>query len=131
MIATNDRIDEVQTQIDVNIAEIQNLKVKDEEQDEEIRNIKDGTLIVKQAEQDQLGNVINLTYETKADANLSKVRITLLENANMLKDVVYNNVNGVLTFTRYDDTTKQIDLPLELLVESGYYDEVANELVFV
>lgn len=54
-----------------------------------------------------------------------------LENANMFKDVNYNNVNGVLTFTRYDDTTKEIDLPLELLVESGYYDEVANELVLV
>src|SRR5690554_6142182 len=54
-----------------------------------------------------------------------------LEDANMLKDVSYNNVNGVLTFTRYDDTTKEIDLPLEYLVESGYYDEVANELVLV
>jgi len=54
-----------------------------------------------------------------------------LEDANMLKDVVYNNVNGVLTFTKYDDTTKEIDLPLEYLVESGYYDEVANELVLV
>src|SRR5690554_2925062 len=54
-----------------------------------------------------------------------------LEDANMLKDVSYNNVNGVLTFTRYDDTTKEIDLPLEFLVESGYYDEVANELVLV
>src|SRR5690554_6643611 len=54
-----------------------------------------------------------------------------LEDANMLKDVSYNNVNGVLTFTKYDDTTKEIDLPLEYLVESGYYDEVANELVLV
>ena len=54
-----------------------------------------------------------------------------LENANMLKDVVYNNVNGVLTFTKYDNTTKVIDLPLELLVNSGYYDEDTNELVLV
>ena len=54
-----------------------------------------------------------------------------LENANMFKDVNYNNVNGVLTFIKYDDTTKEIDLSLELLVESGYYDDVANELVLV
>ena len=54
-----------------------------------------------------------------------------LENANMFKDVNYNNINGVLTFTRYDDTSKTIDLPLELLVDSGYYDEVSNELVLV
>lgn len=54
-----------------------------------------------------------------------------LENANMFKDVNYNNVNGVLTFTKYDDTTKLIDLPLELIVTSGYYDEVTNELVLV
>ncbi len=54
-----------------------------------------------------------------------------LENANMLKDVSYNNVNGILTFTKYDDTTKQIDLPLELIVTSGYYDKVTNELVLV
>ena len=40
--------------------------------------------------------------DTQQDAKIND-----LENANMLKDVVYNNVNGVLTFTRYDDTTKR------------------------
>ena len=86
---------------------------------------------LKRLNKTNLGNVINTTYETKTDANLVRGRVTLLENANMFKDVNYNNVNGVLTFTRYDDTTKEIDLPLELLVESGYYDEVTNELVLV
>ena len=31
----------------------------------------------------------------------------------------------------FDNTTKTVDLPLELLVESGYYDEATNELVLV
>ena len=48
----------------------------------EIGNIKDGTTIVKKAEQDQLGNVINTTYETKAVVSGINTRVINLENAN-------------------------------------------------
>lgn len=89
---------------------------------------------IDQKDADTLQEAKDYTYskveiDNKDTAIMNKVNN--LENANMFKDVSYNNVNGVLTFTRYDDTTKEIDLPLELLVESGYYDEVTNELVLV
>ena len=34
----------------------------------------------------------------------------------MFKDVNYNNVNGVLTFTKYDDTTKRNRLTIRVVV---------------
>lgn len=87
-------------------------------------------------DRDTIDNKDTEVLQEAKDYTYSQVEIVMnkennLEDANMLKDVVYNNVNGVLTFTRYDDTTKEIDLPLELIVTSGYYDEVANELVLV
>jgi len=49
----------------------------------------------------------------------------------MFKDVYLTPSTGVLTFTLYDGTTKTIDTTLELIVESGYYDETNNALVLV
>jgi hypothetical protein len=58
-----------------------------------------------------------------------------------LKDVfkdfafTYTAATGVLTlqFTQYDGTaeTKTIDLPTELLIQSGYYDDETKEIVLV
>jgi hypothetical protein len=58
-----------------------------------------------------------------------------------LKDVfkdfafTYAAATGVLTlqFTQYDGTTetKTIDLPTELLIQSGYYDDATKEIVLV
>jgi len=49
----------------------------------------------------------------------------------MFKDVYLTPSTGVLTFTLYDGTTKTIDTTLELIVESGYYNETTNNLVLV
>ncbi|MFA7097399.1 MAG: hypothetical protein WC383_13085, partial [Gammaproteobacteria bacterium] len=57
--------------------------------------------------------------------------VTALETANMFKSVSYASATGILTFTRYDDTTTAIDFPLELIVQSGSYDAVNNEIVLV
>jgi hypothetical protein len=51
--------------------------------------------------------------------------------AGLFKSVSYNGTNGVLTFTKYDNTTATVDLPLELIVNSGYYDNVNKNLVLV
>ena len=45
-----------------------------------------------------------------------------------LKDIEYDNTTGILTFTRYDGTTKEVDLPLELIVSSGTYNDTTKEL---
>ena len=47
------------------------------------------------------------------------------------REVVYNAANGVLTFTRLNGSVLNVDLPLELLIKSGYYDSENLELVFV
>lgn len=45
--------------------------------------------------------------------------------------VTYNANNGVLTFQRVDGSSINVDLPLEMLIKSGYYDEETSELVLV
>ena len=69
-------------------------------------NIEDFEIRITELEVD---NVINKADITRIDIKDTQqdAKINDLENANMFKDVNYNNVNGVLTFTRYDDTTKR------------------------
>ncbi len=47
------------------------------------------------------------------------------------EDVDYNGADGKLTFTFGDGSTKTIDLPLELLIQSGHYDADAQCIVLV
>lgn len=53
------------------------------------------------------------------------------QNANDIKNVQYNSTTGVLTFTRHDNTTITVDLPVEDIVDSGYYDNLSQDLVLV
>lgn len=46
-----------------------------------------------------------------------------------IHNVVYDANTGVLTFNKADGTELKVDLPLELLIKSGYYDEVTGEIV--
>lgn len=45
--------------------------------------------------------------------------------------VTYNAVNGVLSFERVNGSVLNVDLPLELLIKSGYYDDETMSLVLV
>lgn len=47
------------------------------------------------------------------------------------RNVVYNANTGVLTFERVDGSSIIVDLPLEMLIKSGYYDDETSELVLV
>lgn len=49
----------------------------------------------------------------------------------LFKNASYNGTTGVITFTRYDNSTVQIDLPLELLIQRGYYDATNKNIVLV
>ena len=53
------------------------------------------------------------------------------QNANDIKNVAYNSTTGVLTFTKHDNTTITVDLPVEEIVKSGYYDNLTQDLVLV
>lgn len=51
--------------------------------------------------------------------------------ASDIKNVSYNSTSGVFTFTRQDNTTVTIDIPIENIVNSGYYDDENQNLVLV
>ena len=72
--------------------------------------------------------------------NILKDKLENLENYNdteirnllngSLKNVNYTASNGMLTFTKNDGSTISVDLPLELLIESGRYDEANKKTVW-
>lgn len=48
-----------------------------------------------------------------------------------IKDISYNQNTATFVFTRHDNTTITVDLPLEQTVKNGRYDDTTNELVLV
>ena len=47
------------------------------------------------------------------------------------KDISYDNATATFVFTRHDNTTFIVDLPIEQTVKNGYYDNLTEELVLV
>ena len=66
----------------------------------------------------------------KADANLVSGRVTLLENANMVKSASYEPLTHKITFTFYDNTTQLLDLPLESTIVGASYDNATKDITF-
>lgn len=63
-----------------------------------------------------------------------KLDIELNDRLNGLEDgafekVSYDAATGVISFESKNGTVKSVDLPLELIVKSGRFDEVANDIV--
>ena len=67
--------------------------------------------------------------ETKLSAGLLN-RLLALEN-DAFTDISYNADDGVLTFTTTTGEVLTVDLPLELIVSGGRYDEKNQNLVLV
>ena len=102
-----------------------------------IVNVANGTTATDAINKGQHDLKADKTYVDSQD-NALDARVTVneadilaLETANMFKSVSYASTTGILTFTKYDDTTTAVDFPLELIVESGSYDAVNNEIVLV
>lgn len=47
------------------------------------------------------------------------------------KNISYDNNTATFVFTRHDNTTFTVDLPIEQTVKNGYYDDTTEELVLV
>ena len=47
------------------------------------------------------------------------------------KDITYDETTATFIFTRHDNTTFTVDLPIEQTVKDGRYDETTQELVLV
>ncbi|MBQ8443784.1 MAG: hypothetical protein IJX25_00310 [Clostridia bacterium] len=74
-------------------------------------------------------NPIILHDKTKADEKrVNEIEKVATQSFNVVE---YNSVTGELTFTKANSEVVTIDLPLELIVNSGYYDENAQNLVLV
>ena len=65
----------------------------------------------------------------KLDSALSTRLLHLEDTA--FESVSYNAATGVLSFTAKNGSVRTVDLPLELLVESGYFDERNRDIVLV
>lgn len=94
--------------------------------------------------------LINITYEsstqkmifTKKDGNVITIQLEfdiseiekeideIVEKVNTcVKSVLYDASTGILTFTKTDGSKETIDLPLELLINSGTYDNTNKQIV--
>lgn len=117
--AEND-INEIDGRVGVNETDIYNLESDVDDLETDIANMKSGVQVVKKAEQDQLGNVINTTYETKIDAISKKLEIdgrlnTAESDIDNLQFDVLENTGDItdLQTNKVPKTTKIIGLDLQ------------------
>ena len=66
-------------------------------------------------------------FTTVLKEKLGSLSIELQQGS--IKNVTYNAETGVISFIKNDNSKIDIDLPLELLVESGIYDEGNKQIV--
>jgi len=89
-----------------------------------------GAIIDLQTDKEDVANKI-MAWGTPTHIQYPSAKLVHDELKTLLKTATYNSTNGVMTFTKYDGSTITIDLPLELIIESGSYDAVDNDLVFI
>ena len=79
-----------------------------------------------------IGAVVETNIQPTLEDNLKESK-DYVNNAIIkdIKNVSYNQNTGTFTFTRHDNTTLTIDLPIEQTVKNGRYDEASNELVLI
>lgn len=106
--------------------------------------------LINELQEEMQDCLINVTYDsaskeiifTKKDGSLIKIKlafdttevekdITELTNKvnACIKTVSYNANTGILTFTKTDGKTETVDLPLELLINSGTYDNTNKQII--
>lgn len=99
------------------------------------KQIADLTLVVNDKVNKETGKGLSTNDYTTIEKN--KLRDIPTPNTisvkndlkDLFKNISYNASNGVLTFTRYNNTTLDIDLPLELIVSSGSYDSTTKSII--
>lgn len=88
--------------------------------------------ILTEEDENNIADKVEVKIEPKLASNLRESK-EYTDNSNLfdIKDVSYDEDSAVLTFTRHDDTKIIIDLPLEIALKDGYYDDSTKELVLV
>ena len=79
-----------------------------------------------------IGAVVETNIQPTLEDNLKESK-DYVDNAiiNDIKNVSYNQDTATFVFTRHDNTTLTIDLPIEGTVKDGRYDDNTKELVLV
>lgn len=69
----------------------------------------------------------------KVEKNINDIQDRLLESeaSSFVKDVSYDTKTYTITFTKYNDSVQTVSLPLENLIERGYFDTNTEEIVLV
>jgi len=92
----------------------------------QIINIGSSTLLLEQS----IPYALDITYlENYVDTFVTAIN-NRLDAGNFVKDVSLNDTNYVMTFTFENNTTKEIDLPIESMIVDVTYDDVNKELIF-
>ena len=73
------------------------------------------------------GKILYINENGQVDFKTENVEI----NQDAFVAVSLNTTNGVLTFTKKNGTTVNVDFPLEELVSDGYYDTTTEEIVLI
>lgn len=83
-------------------------------------------------EQENFKNEVINSVKPTLDNNLKESK-DYTDNAIVrdFKDISYDSDTATFVFTRHDNTTFTVDLPIEQTVKNGYYDETTKELVLV
>ena len=79
--------------------------------------------IVQDTIQD-LQSTLNSNLQTAKDYTDNQI-------ARDFNNISYDNNTATFVFTRHDNTTFTVDLPIEQTVKNGYYDNLTEELVLV
>ena len=69
------------------------------------------------------------TEEERAQMQENILSEVLAEVLGDVKTITYDEDTGILTITRNTGESYKIDLPIERLVKSGYYDEANKQIV--
>ena len=83
-------------------------------------------------EKTEMKNEILSSVNTTLNNNLKEAK-DYTDNAIVrdFKDITFNETTMTFVFTRHDNTTFTVDLPIEQTVKNGYYDAETKELVLV
>ena len=87
---------------------------------------------ITNADYQNIANVVENDIKPTLESNLKSAK-DYTDNAIIrdFKDISYNEETATFTFTRHDNTTFTVDLPIEATVADGRYDDSTKELVLV
>ena len=79
------------------------------------------------------GRVLIEEFQSQDEAldKLNNVSSTTVVPDETITGVSYTAETGILTFNKFDGSTIEIDLPLELLIKSASYDPTTKQIILV